>query len=179
MRIAIGVFAGVFDENGRLLLRRRERENPATEAIPYEGDWELPGGTVEEDNVWQASSERLFGQELAREVEEETGLSIEVPPMPVMFPAVYINKDERRVDLAFVMPVGVVSKRPATGQCIYVSPEELREIAARPQGEQIVSGWGARMCRMALMALCNSPNLQYVEEARTMLLETQKAMANR
>jgi len=179
MRIAIGVFAGIFDDNGKLLLRRRDEENPTTYYDPYRGDWELPGGTVEERNVWEASDERLFGQELAREVEEETGLLIEVPPMPVMLPAVYINKDEERVDLAFVIPVGVVSERPATGQSIYVSPEELRELAAQPQGEQIVSGWGARMCRMALMALCNSPNRQYVEEARTMLLEIQAAIDRR
>lgn len=179
MRITIGVFAGIFDKNGKLLLRKRDEENPSIDSDPYRGDWELPGGTVEEDNVWEASSERILGQELAREVEEETGLSIEVPSMPVMYPAVYINKDKRRVDLAFVIPVGVVEERPVIGQSIYVSPEELRDLAARSQGEQIVSGWGARMCRMALMALCNSPNSQYKDEAIRMLLEVQTTIDKR
>lgn len=179
MRITIGVFAGIFDENGRLLLRRREQENPAAESDPYEGDWELPGGTVEEDNVWEASSERILGRELAREVEEETGLSVQVPPMPAMYPAAYVSKAEMRLDLALMIPVGVVKERPVIGQIVYVSPKEVRELAAQPRGRQIVSGWGSRMCRMALMALCNSPNRQYGKEARRMLLEIQEAMGNR
>jgi len=174
MRITIGVFAGIFNENGKILLRRREEKNSIISSKSYKGDWELPGGTMEEDNIWKATSERIVGQELAREVEEETGISIEVISMPVMYPTVYISKKKRRVDFAFMIPVGIARERPTKGETTYVSPKELRELADRSKGGQLVSGWGRRMCRMALMALCNSPNHQYRDEAQKMLLEIQK-----
>jgi 8-oxo-dGTP pyrophosphatase MutT (NUDIX family) len=169
----IGLFAGIFDENGRLLLRRRRREDPNYPCL-YEGDWELPGGTMEEKNIWKARDERIIGEELAREVKEETGLMIQVPFMPPMYPALYIDKEKRYVNFAFVIPLGIVREKPTIGEYLYVSPEELRKLAENPEGERLVSGWGKRMSRMALMALSHSPNPQFREEAKKMLLEIQR-----
>lgn len=173
MQLAVGVFAGIFDESGKILLRRRRGEILDIH-YSYEGDWELPGGTVEEENVWKAKDEKVIGEELAREIKEETGLLINVPLMPTMYPALYINEERKVLDFAFVIPIGVVKEKPRIGENIYVSPKELKELAERPEGERLISGWEKRMCRMALMALCHSPNPQYREEARRMLLEIQE-----
>lgn len=175
MRITVGVFAGIFDENGRILLRKRDEDNSIIPSKSYKGDWELPGGTMEEDNMLRATNERIIGQELAREVEEETGLLIKVISMPTMYPTVHVNKGGRTADFAFMIPVGVVKEKPTRGEIVYVSPKELRELAERSKSGQIVSGWGGRMCRMALVALCNSPSHQYREEAQRMLLEIQES----
>ena len=173
MQITIGLFAGIFDEDGKVLLRRRKRENPDF-PCSYEGDWELPGGTMEEENIWKGKDERVIGEELAREVGEETGLSIKVPFMPVMYPAVYIDSERKTIDAAFILPVGIVRERPSKGENIYVAPNELKELARRPEGKRVVSGWGKRMCRMALMALCHSPNPQYQQEGKRMLLDIEE-----
>lgn len=167
---AIGIFAGIFNEAGKLLLRRREERDSIVPGKSFKGDWELPGGGVEDENNGQALDERIIGAELAREVTEEIGIHVSVPPMPVMFPAVSKGGD----DWAFVIPVGICTERVAKGEIKHVSPQELRELAKRPEGEQLISGWGRRMSRMALMALCHSPNLQYREEAQTMLSDIQR-----
>lgn len=169
----ISVFAGIFNEDGKILLRRRKRESPNA-PCPYEGDWELPGGTIEEENVWKAKDERIMGQELLREVKEETGLSIEPPFIPAMYPTVYVDEQKREIDIAFVIPIGTMRDKPTVGENTYASPKELRELAQRPKGERLVSGWGSRMCRMALMALHSSPNVQFRKDAQKILSEIQK-----
>jgi 8-oxo-dGTP pyrophosphatase MutT (NUDIX family) len=176
MEVAISVFAGIYDEDGKLLMRRRKKEEPST-PCPYEGDWELPGGTIEEKNIWSAKDERIIGEELVREVREETGLLIEVELMPIMHPAIYINQEKGTIDLAFMIPIGMVKEKPTVGENIYLTPSELRELAERPEGKRLVSGWGKRMCRMALMALCYSSNPQYKVEAKRMLLEVQDELS--
>ena len=173
MEVEIGLFAGIFDENGRVLLRRRRRENPSL-ACPYEGDWELPGGTMEEENIWKEDDERIIGEELAREVKEETGLLIKVSFMPTMYPAFYIDRERGNMNFAFIIPVGVVREKPTIAENIYLDPKKLKELSEGPEGNRIVSGWGNRMCRMALLALCHSPNRHYRQEAKRMLLEVGK-----
>ena len=173
MEVTLGVFAGIFDEKGKLLLRRRKRESPEIPCA-FEGDWELPGGTIEEKNVWKIKNEKIFVQELAREVKEETGLSVETPPIPVLHPTVYVSEKESKIDCAFLIPIGIVREKPTKGENIYVSPRELKELAKRPTGQRLLSGWGKRMCRMALMAFQYSPNLKYKNEAKEMLLEIYK-----
>ena len=176
MEVMISVFAGIYDENGKLLMRRRKKEDPNT-PCPYEGDWELPGGTIEEKNIWRAKDEKIIGKELVREVREETGLQIKVTSMPTMHPAIYINQEKGIIDLAFMIPIGIVKEKPTVGENIYLTPRELKELAERPEGRRLVSGWGKRMCRMALMALCYSSNPQYKAEAKRMLLEIQDKLS--
>ena len=133
---------------------------------------------MEEERIWKGEDKWIVSEELAREVREETGLLIKVPSMPAMYPAVYIDRERRNINFAFIIPVGVVKERPIIGENICVAPNELKELAEGPEGKRLVSGWGKRMCRMALMALCHSPNPQYREEAKKMLIEVQKAVQN-
>lgn len=158
---SIGLFAGIFNEEGKLLVKRRPQ------GISLAGEWDLPGGGVGEENNAKALDERIVGEELAREVKEEVGIEISVDLMPAMFPAILKGGK----DWAFVIPVGIVLKEPTKGEFKYVSPGELKELAEGPPGNRIVSGWGKRMSRLALKALVHSPNREYREQAGRYLAE--------
>jgi 8-oxo-dGTP diphosphatase len=79
---SVAAYAVIQDESGRVLLTRRRESD----------DWILPGGTVEEAEApWEA---------LEREVEEETGLEVEVERLS----GVYAKRHEH--DLVFVFIAG-------------------------------------------------------------------------
>lgn len=162
-RPTIGLFAGIFNEEGKLLVKRRPQ------GISLAGEWDLPGGAVEEEANAKALDERVIGRELAREVKEEVGIEISISPMLPMFPAVL----KGGTDWAFVIVVGRTDKKPSRGEIKWVSPDELKELAERPPGNRLVSGWGKRMCRLALMALCHSTNKDYRKKAIQYLQEIQ------
>ena len=65
-RPVVGVGAVVFDRSGRVLLVKRAHE-------PLKGEWSLPGGGVELGEALEAA--------VAREVWEETGLTVRVGPV--------------------------------------------------------------------------------------------------
>lgn len=164
VRPTIGVFAGIFNKEGKLLLRRR----PAGSS--FAGEWELPGGGVDADNASKALDERIVIQELAREVKEEVGISMPLPlPMVAMYPTVLKGGG----DWAFAVLISVLDKKPSKGETRYVSPQELRELAEDPEGNRVLSGWGKRMCRLCLRLLASrdSPNREYAKEAGKMLTE--------
>ena len=170
VRPSIGIFAGIYNDNGQILLKRRS----PNETLP--GDWDLPGGAVEAEAADIAIDERLVGSELVREVKEETGLMVNVGPMPAMYPAII----KGGFDWAFIIPIAEVDLiqvsnldrwNEAVGNLEVFSPKELLELANGPEGNRLVSGVGKRMHRLVLMALCHSPNLAYVKEARNMLKE--------
>jgi len=94
-RPEIGVFAGIFNRQGDLLVKRRPQW------ISSPGEWDLPGGAVESENNDKAQDERIIGEELAREVLEEVGVIIDLPFMPQMFPAVLAGGQ----DWAFIIPL--------------------------------------------------------------------------
>jgi len=164
-RPSIGLFAGIFNAEGKLLVKRRPQ------GISLAGEWDLPGGAVEEENNAKAFDERIIGEELAREVEEEVGLKISIDPMPAMFPAVLKGGK----DWAFVIRVGTILKEPTKGESKYVSPDELKELVEGPAGNRIVSGWGKRMSRLALMAFIHGPNKEYARRASQLIEEIQVA----
>lgn len=158
----IGIFAGIFNEEGKLLLRQR----PAGSS--FAGEWELPGCGVDADSASKALDERIVVQELAREVKEETGISIPpMLPMVAMYPAVL----RAGGDWAFAILVGLVQEKPSKGETRYVSPQELRELAEGPEGNRLLSGWGKRMCRLCLRILASrdAPNREYAKQAGEML----------
>lgn len=176
----LGMFVGVLkpEMGGRLLLRRRTELESIT-GKSFKGCWELPGGAVEETKEEVNYCYPI--KEAFRELEEEVGIFIDnfslmVPVFLTFF------KGPKGYDLAGVVPV-ISCQRPTKGETIYVNPAELSELAksfALPDkntgqdGRGLLSGWGKRMCCMALAAMTYSPNSDFVEQARKMLNEIQK-----
>jgi ADP-ribose pyrophosphatase YjhB (NUDIX family) len=140
----------------------------------YEGDYELPGGRVEEKNLKKALTLETLEIELIREVKEELGIVIVPHPAPPLYLAVYEDPSREICDWAFMMSVPPGrpywdENSPTKRTTIDVSPEELRKLANEPKGQQLLSGWGKRMCRLSLGALLSSGN--YNSEARKCLDE--------
>ena len=79
-RPVVGVGAIVIDQAGRVLLVKRAQE-------PLKGRWSLPGGMVE---LGEALPEAV-----AREVLEETGLTVTVGPLVEVLDRIYRDPDGR------------------------------------------------------------------------------------
>jgi len=162
----IGVFAGIFSKDGKLLVKRITSGR-------FVGEYDLPGGGIAAVNASKARDERVIGEELRREVEGETGVEIPTPqPMPAMYPAVIAGGG----DWAFTILIGVAEQSPTKGEWKYVSPQELRELADGPEGNRLLSGPGKRMHRLCLrlMASRDNPNPEYRKQAGAMLAEIQR-----
>jgi len=86
-RPIVGVGAVVLNRDGRVLLARRAHE-------PLKGEWSLPGGGVEVGETLEAA--------VAREILEETGLSIVVGPVVEVLDRIE-RDDENRVAYHFVI----------------------------------------------------------------------------
>ncbi len=136
------------------------------------GDWDLPGGAVEEEDCIKSLDERLVKEVLAREVFEEVGIEVSVDFMPPMYPAILKGGG----DWAFIIPVGIY-ENPGKGEesqeILYALPEDIKRLAENPQGNRIVSGWGKRMSRLILKGFAYSPNKNYRWEAKILLEEIQ------
>jgi len=163
----IGLFGGLFDKTGKLLVKQRSSD----ESLP--GDWDLPGGGVEATSNEAALDERVISEELLREIEEEIGLIL--PPlqrMPAMYPAVMKGGS----DWAFAINLGLVEAVPTKGNWKYVSPKELATLANGPIGNRLVSGYGKRMHRLCLrlFASRDNPNPAYRAAAGAMLKKIQE-----
>ena len=78
-RPIVGV-GGVIFNGGRVVLIRRRYE-------PLKGEWSLPGGGVEVGETLEAA--------VAREMEEETGLRVEVGPVIEVFDRIVRDADAR------------------------------------------------------------------------------------
>jgi mutator protein MutT len=85
-RPIVGVGAVIVDE-GKVLLIRRKYE-------PLKGHWSLPGGMVEIGETLEAA--------LTREMQEETGLVVDVGPVIEVFDRI-TRDEERRVRYHFVL----------------------------------------------------------------------------
>jgi len=142
----IGLFAGIFNYKGKLLVRRRSLDIKSSP-----GEWELPGGGVDAVNASRALDERIVHEELNREVGEEVGLQLHpliIPPGP-MFPAILKGGG----DWAFVIPFSIYTYGGTLkGETRWLSPDELEELAKGPERNRVVSGYGKRMHRLCLYA---------------------------
>lgn len=139
----VGVFGGVFDDDGNLLLRKREEKT-------FFGDWELPGGAIYLEHALLCKDERLIREALALRIEAEVGIPQEiilekVQPMPAMYPVVLAGG----ADIAFAIIVGKIKQAPTKGITRFVCFDELINLADGPEGNRIVSG-RKRMFRMCL-----------------------------
>ncbi len=86
-RPIVGVGAVVLDQAGRVVLIRRRFE-------PLAGQWSLPGGTLEVGETLEAG--------VAREILEETALTVSVGPVIEVFDRIMFD-EERRVRYHFVL----------------------------------------------------------------------------
>jgi len=173
----IGVFAGLLNKEGELLLQRRtEKKSSIVAGKSFQGDWELPGGRVKEKDLRKALTLEVLWKELRREVKEELGVKIPALSRANTFAALYLavfkDEDKGINDWAIMFPV-FHWERPKRykRKIIFVDPEELKEIALGQREGQLVSGWGKRMCRMSLGALCHSSLADFGRKAMEMLDE--------
>ena len=126
-RPTLGVGAIVVHE-GSLLMVRRAQE-------PAAGLWSVPGGKVE------------FGeyitQALRREVEEETGLNIEVGAFAGFFEVV--GGDDHYVIMDFfATPAGGLELRPGddVDEARWVALEDIHELECTPRFVELLTAWG-------------------------------------
>lgn len=114
-RPIVGVGA-VIVRDGRVVIVRRRYE-------PLAGRWSLPGGTLELGETLEAG--------VAREMQEETGLDVEVGPVIEVFDRILLDAD-RRVQYHFVLvdylcrPVGGELRAGSdVDDAVYVDPVGL------------------------------------------------------
>ncbi len=113
----VGVGAVIIDDAGRVLVVRRGQE-------PLVGQWSLPGGALE-------LGERL-DDGVRREVEEETGLTVEPIEIIEVFDHIAYQEDSRRVRFHYVLidywcrvTGGVLACASDATEVRWARPEEL------------------------------------------------------
>ena len=166
LKPTVGLFGALFNKEGKILIKKRP------DKFSFPGDWDLPGGAVEEEDCVETLDERIVREVLIREVFEETGIRILVDPMPPMYPAVLRGAG----DWAFIIPVGIYEKSETGGEAqeiMFASPKDVVRLAKNPQGNRIVSGEGKRMNRLILKGFTYSPNENYRWESKMFLGEIQ------
>ncbi|PIP24939.1 MAG: hypothetical protein COX34_01500 [Candidatus Nealsonbacteria bacterium CG23_combo_of_CG06-09_8_20_14_all_36_12] len=175
-KVTIGAFLGLITKEGKLRLQQRtEKGSPIIPGVSYRGDYELTGGGVKEKDLKKVLTlEELF-KEAKREAKEELGVVVFMPKQLSLYRAVFVNQEKGTEDWALTIPIPPECWNETTKMkriTIDVNPDELRELANRPKGEQLLSGWGKRMCRMSLGTIfTSSTDPKYVNEAKIMLTE--------
>lgn len=161
----IGVFAGILNRQGWLLVRKRslpEEKESLISGKTVESKWELPGGEVEMTEMLAAGNEQGLINALKREIEEETGLEITLSLPTPMFPVVIakeISPERIARDIALLIIVQLDQwKGEPEGEIGWVYSQAVNTLAKGSPEGQLVSGFGKRMHRMALIALSHSPN---------------------
>jgi hypothetical protein len=161
LRSTIGVFAGISNEEGKLLTEKITQGD-------FLGDWDLPGGAIYTEQAKKASDERIIGLALSKRVEAETGLYIydKVQSMPAMYPTVL----EGGSDIVFAIIIKGVTEKPIRSETRFISVDELVSLADAEQGSRLVSG-RKRMFRMCLRMFASRdwPNLEYRRQASNIL----------
>ena len=126
---SLGVTAGIFDIDGRILLVRRKGHTSIT-GIDYFGCWELPVVAVQksEENI----SYNYLVQELKRGVLKKTGCHIRVDPMPAFYPVIFKNKKTGEYDLAMITIIEAWWTSGATQsdiELIFVDVQDANKLA--------------------------------------------------
>jgi 8-oxo-dGTP diphosphatase len=127
-RPVVGV-GGVVLVGDRVVLVRRRQE-------PLAGQWSLPGGTVELGEPLEVA--------VAREVEEETGLAVEVGPVVEVFDRILLD-EQRRVRFHYVLVDylcrprgGELGPRSDVSEVAVVEPGEVWRYGLTAKAEAVV-----------------------------------------
>jgi len=175
-----GAFVGFLNPNkqGKLLLVRRTSPDSILPGVSFKGNWELPGGALEEGMVVTNYHIHIA----FHKANEKVGIDIEPVFQPLLGP-MYLTffQGPQGNDVGGVIP-WITDKEPQKGETMWVSPQELKTLAdefisetdakarSLTEAKGLVSGWKKRMCCMALAALSQSPNPAYADEAKRMLI---------
>jgi len=101
--ISIGAFRGLITSERKLRMQMRiEKDSMLGPNVSYKGDFELPGGAVEEKDLKKVLTRIGLAKESARETEEELGISISGLGEPSFYRAVYVYPDGNE-DWAFMI----------------------------------------------------------------------------
>lgn len=176
----IGIFAAILDHEGKILLRKRvlsEEKKSSVSGKNVKNEWELPGGGVEDLEMLNAGDERGLLESLQREVGEEMNMCIVDIALPLQtFPVVIakeISPGKIARDIALLVIVKPnnwgVYQGGIRGETAWVDVKQLNKLAKGSAKGKLVSGFGKRMHRMALMALLHSANRDCRLEAKATL----------
>lgn len=186
IKTMVGVTAGIFNKEGKLLLRRRKEHDSVTDR-DYYGCWELPV-VAAQDTDERSIPYHYLSLKLAEGVEAEIGIKILVNPMPAFYPVMFKN-DKGEYDLAMITSVGVVKQRPPKDkEVIYVSPQKLNELAEEyapvkkdkegkiiQEGRGLLGGKGKRQHCMALKVIETAcSDITYRRSAKQTLKDIQE-----
>lgn len=155
----IELFAGIFDEEGRLLVRKRQPEEKT-----FAGEWELPGRALNYDEALEATDERAIRNSLIKAVLEKTGIEIDwadIDAMPAMYPAIQAGRSA----IAFLIVIGEYWELPSKGEWRYVNTNEFLVLCNASEGDRITGGLAGPMCRLGLKAMALSPSEKYSKQA--------------
>jgi len=164
----VGVFAGIIDPTrSKILLRRRTETGSIIPGQSFKGNWELPGGAVEqaENFDYEYLGTTLFGK-----IFDKTGIRI-----PIDFPQRFVPfpfKTARGFDLALVTSV-VMKVDFSDDNLAWASLADLNQMAREfvpaqtepaTDGVGLLSGWGKRMHCMALTCFLERIHLDELHE---------------
>ena len=128
-RPIVGVGA-VIVKDGRVLLVKRRYE-------PLAGRWSIPGGTLELGETLETG--------LTREMQEETGLTIEVGPVIEVFDRIIVDAD-KRVRYHFVLvdylcwPIGgSLQAGSDVDEAVMVDPASLDEYDLTEKAREVIA----------------------------------------
>ncbi len=188
LKATIGVAAGIFDGEGKLLIKRRQEHDSITDK-DYHGCWELPVVAVQDTPAVAIPYDYLC-RELKRGVKAETDLNILVEPLSAFYPVMFKN-DKGEYDLAMITIVycGNVHAGKTENQIRFVDVAQLNKLAMEyapvekdkvsgaviKEGKGLVSGFGKRMHCLALKALeAGSSSMASASVAKTTLADILK-----
>ncbi len=125
----LGVGGVVFDERGNVLVVRRKHE-------PLALQWSLPGGGLEIGETLEAGT--------AREINEETGLIVEVGPLIEVFDRILLDASANvryhfvLVDYLCRMVGGVLHAQSDVSECAWVAPNCLAELPMAEKPRDVI-----------------------------------------